>query len=150
MKKFLYYFWSILWNFPTTLIGSIVALALLLTGSKPYKFGPTIVVPYKINIGGGFSFSFFTFINENYKSSYHILAHEYGHSLQGLILGPFWLLIVGLPSVVRFHYRERLYNKNPEKYNQLPPYDSIWFEGTATKYGKKYSSVDWINNKRLS
>ena len=26
----------------------------------------------------------------------------------------------------------------PEKAKKLPPYDSIWFEGTATKYGMKF------------
>lgn len=139
MRRLSYYLWSIIWNLPTTLIGALVALVLLITGSKPYKFGPTIVIPYKTNMGGGFSFSFFTFINEKYKESYHILAHEYGHSLQGLILGPFWLLLVGIPSVIRFHYRELVYKYNYEKYRTFKSYDSIWFERTATKYGRKYS-----------
>jgi hypothetical protein len=26
----------------------------------------------------------------------------------------------------------------------LPPYDSIWFEGQATKWGEKYVSTDLI------
>ena len=30
----------------------------------------------------------------------NLLVHEYGHTVQSLILGPFYLVVVGLPSVV--------------------------------------------------
>ena len=34
------------------------------------------------------------------SSGRFILEHEYGHSLQSLILGPFYLLLVGAPSLL--------------------------------------------------
>ena len=30
----------------------------------------------------------------------HLLVHEYGHTIQSLVLGPAYLLVVGLPSVL--------------------------------------------------
>ena len=62
------------------------------------------------------------------------MCHEYGHSLQNCILGPFMLIVVNLPSTVRYWYRRIAMSlgKAPKK-----PYDSIWFEGQATKWGRE-------------
>ena len=50
-----------------------------------------------------------------------LLEHEYGHSLQSLILGPFYLLIIGAPSML---------------WNRLP-----YFRSKRRKTGKSYYSV---------
>ena len=41
--------------------------------------------------------------------------------------------VICIPSAARYWYREYLWHFNKEKYRKLPPYDSIWFEGQATK-----------------
>jgi hypothetical protein len=57
-----------------------------------------------------------------------ILAHEHGHAIQSHMLGPFYLLIVGIPSVAQNllgellrkfgyeEYRMNYYNRFPEKW----------------------------------
>ena len=46
--------------------------------------------------------------------------------------------LVSIPSAMRYWYREYLVRKKKKLHSELPPYDSIWFEGWATKLGDKY------------
>lgn len=52
--------------------------------------------------------------------------------------------VICIPSAIRYWYREFILHFNREKFNKLPEYDAIWFEGQATKWGKKYVSTDLI------
>ena len=72
----------------------------------------------------------------------HTRRHEFGHSLQNLIFGPFTLFVVGIPSACRYWYQRIMQNKG----KKFPAdwYDSIWFEGGATKTGTKF--IDWLEN----
>lgn len=51
---------------------------------------------------GGVSLGAFIFINgkrgDEYKKT--VSVHEYGHTIQSLILGPLYLFVVGIPSFV--------------------------------------------------
>ena len=62
-----------------------------------------------------------------------LLEHEYGHSIQSLMLGPFYLLLVGLPSMAwnRLPYFARQRKKTGKSY-----YSAI-FERTATTLGAR-------------
>lgn len=60
----------------------------------------------------------------------NVLPHEYGHSIQNIIFGPLFPFVIGIPSALRYWYREL----NSEKITT--PYDAIWFEGWASKLGK--------------
>ncbi len=48
--------------------------------------------------------------------------------------------VVGIPSMIRYWYRELKYNRK----GKVPPtsYDSIWFEGQATRIGVNYILTD--------
>ena len=35
----------------------------------------------------------------------HILSHEYGHTVQSAILGPFYLFVIGLPSAIWCNFK---------------------------------------------
>ena len=61
-----------------------------------------------------------------------LLVHEYGHSIQSLILGPFYFLVIGLPSIV-WHRAPHF-----EKYRMTRgiSYYSPYFERTADKLGE--------------
>jgi hypothetical protein len=55
--------------------------------------------------------------------------------LQNLIWGPLFPFVIAIPSAIRYWYRELKYYRKG-----LYPdtdYDSIWFEGQATKWGNK-------------
>ena len=44
----------------------------------------------------------FLFLGQGAKSnSEFVLRHEYGHSIQSMILGPFYLPVIGIPSFLR-------------------------------------------------
>lgn len=62
-----------------------------------------------------------------------LLTHEYGHSIQSLLLGPIYLLAVGLPSIAwnRLPYFKRIRDRKGREY------DSVIFERTATDLGKR-------------
>lgn len=63
-----------------------------------------------------------------------LLDHEYGHSIQSLILGPAYLLLVGAPSLVwnRLPYFDRRRKKTGRSY-----YSAV-FERTANSLGEKH------------
>lgn len=72
-------------------------------GKKHYGFHGAVVTEWKL--GGSVSLGMFLFVSDKYKEKAEtaelykgLVAHEYGHSLQSLILGPLYLLIIGIPS----------------------------------------------------
>lgn len=63
-----------------------------------------------------------------------VFAHEYGHSRQSLILGWFYLPLVGLPSIVG-NVWDRLFHKNWAKEQREKWYYSRYPENWADKLG---------------
>jgi hypothetical protein len=51
---------------------------------------------------GGVSLGCFIFVNANRGEEYlnGVTVHEFGHTIQSLIFGPLYLLIVGVPSYI--------------------------------------------------
>lgn len=131
MKKFLFYLLSFTWGLPMTLCGALVALVLLLAGYKPKKWKYC----YYFEVGhnwGGLELGAFFIVNKN--SSTYIKNHEHGHAIQNCWFGPLFPFIVAIPSAIRYWWRELLTKCGK---TDLPDYDSIWFEGQATRVGTK-------------
>ena len=129
---------SLTWGLPMTLIGLIVAIVLLIAGYKPNRN----MYGYYFVVGkgwGGFNMGPISVVSE--KPSRHTLNHEFGHSIQNCYLGPLLPFLVAIPSATRYWYREYLISYKNKKYSELPSYDSVWFEGTATSIGNKYWEV---------
>lgn len=123
-----YYLLSSTWGALVSVVGLLVSALFLITGHKP---SPNIY-GWTFTCGkgwGGLSIGPCAIVCEN--ASAHVRHHEFGHSVQNCFLGPFMIFLVIIPSVCRYWYREL-------KHVTEPPYDSIWFEGTATKLGEKY------------
>lgn len=134
--RFTYYLLNLTWGLPLTIIGYILLLLLLPFG-KVKKFLGVPYLEFKKQKGWGFSIGIVSFVTKN--PSISLLEHEFGHSVQNAIFGPFTLFIISLPSVIRFHYRElktMITNNLPKK-----PYDSIWFEKSATIIGMRYNQI---------
>lgn len=149
MKKFkkvlfivVYYLLNFTWGAIMSVIGLVATVfALIFLKCKAHRNGCT----YTVEIGGdwgGLELGCFSFVGGYYNSDFeyfeHTRKHEFGHSLQNMILGPIAIFISFIPSIIRywvFKYRDKKHIKNP-------PYDAIWFEGTATKYGTIV--VDWL------
>ena len=81
--------------------------------------------------------------SEKHKSWFeHTRKHEFGHAIQHLYMGPLFIFIVAIPSATRYWY-ERIMSKKGKKF-PYGWYDSIWFEGGATKIGEKV--VNWLES----
>lgn len=94
MRKALYTLCQCTWGAAQTIIGAFV---LLLNIRKPHKLYHGAVVT-EWEYGGSVSLGLFIFLSR--EKGDKILAHEYGHTVQSLILGPLYLLVIGLPSVL--------------------------------------------------
>ena len=98
MNKFLFWLISFTWS----IIQNLIGLAIFLFCKFVLKF-PTItfnnakVVEWN-NQYGSVSLGSFIFVTD--IDDLELVSHERGHTTQGMILGPLFLLIIGLPSVI--------------------------------------------------
>lgn len=110
LKRFLLFIWQL----PQNLLGLI--LILFYGNCKKYfelndrRFYYTNKMPSGISLGN--------YIILNLKISNNSLAHEYGHSIQSRYLGPLYLLIIGLPSLLGNIYAQITHKSLKWYYNQ--------------------------------
>lgn len=106
MKKICSFFVKILFytiNFTWGFLQNIIGLFMLIKyrKNKKQKFFNALVT-YHTGNWGGISLGMFIFMNgnrdENWQSQTRV--HEFGHCIQSLILGPFYLFAIGIPSYV--------------------------------------------------
>ena len=142
MKRILFYVISATWGGVMSLLG-LVATLILFPFAERRVFHGRIYTVIGANWGGVCLGCFF-FVGKSSANSDHTRAHECGHGLQNCIWGPLFPFVIAIPSMIRYWYREYTWRKNPEKYKTLPDYDAIWFEGQATRWGKKYVLTDII------
>lgn len=139
LKRIGFYFLSFTWGIITSIIGLLIIGFSALCGRVHTYHGRLYATWGKG--WGGFEMGPFFVIGEDCQSC---CAHESGHGIQNIILGPFMIFVVSIPSCIRYWYREIIRRKDPEKYKQLPSYDSMWFEGWATSWGRKFVETDRI------
>ncbi len=127
------------WGILQTLVGLVLFLGNLAISPKNrrYLFHGAVVTEW--NYGGSVSLGLFIFVSkEGVCSDKRLIAHEYGHCVQSMILGVLYLPIIGLPSVIwagmfrKFRYRKGIM------------YDAFYPERWATFIGNKL-----IKNWRL-
>ena len=114
-------FWS--WCLPQTLVGLIVKL--IFKGKKLddryYSFNSKL---------GSISLGKYILLCDNHVKNEYVKKHEYGHQIQSFILGPLYLLVIGLPSLVWAGCFEK-YRKN----NNISYY-SFYTEKWANKLAR--------------
>lgn len=140
-KKFLavlYWIISLTWGLLMTFIGLLVTgIVIIFFHGKPHRNGWTYIVEVGDHWGGlelgavalcgRYSDAAPLYFDE-------VRKHEFGHSLQNLIWGPLFPFVIGIPSAIRYWYREYLYRHGKKPKTK---YDDIWFEGQATRWGTK-------------
>lgn len=87
--------WQMLWGLPQNLVGAVM-YAGLLRGHGHYTYRSALVTEWAL--ASGLSLGMFVFVPRSCPRS--LLVHEYGHTLQSLILGPLYLLVIVVPSLV--------------------------------------------------
>jgi hypothetical protein len=126
MKKKLYTITQWTWGLPQTLIGS--AVFMIHRKDRHYDYNGAHVTEWERD--DGVSLGKFIFVPKDRRS---LIRHEYGHTIQSLILGPAYLLMVGLPSIMwnRLPYFREKRRRTGRSY-----YSAV-FESTANKLGER-------------
>ena len=114
------------WGLPQSLLGSLLFLKYYKAPHFKYKGAIVTYWPYR----GGVSLGLFVFMGKS-RNQENLLKHEYGHTIQSLFLGPFYLLIVGLPS---FIWANLPYYRHKRIRERLP-YNTFFIERSADHLG---------------
>lgn len=110
LRAVLFHFLQWTWGLPQNLVG---LLLLPIFRGERFRFHGALVTVYRrlrfSKNRAGFSLGSFIFLPETWTEydKKHLVVHEYGHTVQSLILGPFYLFLVGLPSVIWSHRYDR-------------------------------------------
>lgn len=126
MKKFfkkLFEIILIIWQIPQEILGFLIWL-ILNEDKKPIKTNIGPCKFYFCHKARWWGVSLAHFIMLSYNETQWTLKHEIGHQKQSRMLGPLYLLLIGLPSI---------------SFN-------IW-DRIAHKKWKSYERIDWYYNK---
>lgn len=129
MRTFFYRLWQWTWGLPQTLTGLIVYIVNI---RRPHFTYHGAVVTHWAR-PSGLSLGMFTFVPTLEVPWFSV--HEYGHTIQSLILGPLYLPLVGVPSVLWgcLPYCKKKWSRGGV------PYDSVYPEKWATRLGTRFT-----------
>ncbi|MDR1630241.1 MAG: hypothetical protein LBS36_08545 [Oscillospiraceae bacterium] len=132
----LFYLVQFTWGLPVNLFGLIGFLF-----AKPFcrqeRFCNCYITYVNRKNFGGVSIGMFVFINTKREGQWmqNTRIHEYGHTIQCLLLGPLYWLVIAIPSFVWCNFFEGYRRKNNLSY-----YD-LYCEGWANIWGQKWSGL---------
>lgn len=135
ISKKTFYILSLVWGFPMTLAGIFVAVVLFVLGYEPKKWCDCCY----FEIGehwGGFNLGP-VFLIQKYTGDY-LKDHEHGHAIQNCFLGPLMPIVIVLPSVIRYWYRE---SQTRRGIQPKTGYYDIWFERMASDFGVNHRAI---------
>lgn len=136
LSRFWYFVLSFTWGLLLNIIGVICGVVLRILGYRPERN----IYGWVFRVGknwGGVNLGVISIVCIDCGS--YTLMHEFGHSIQVCIFGPFVFIFVVIPSVTRYWYRRYLQEVKGTK--DLPNYDYAWFEGQATMFGQRYKEA---------
>lgn len=115
------------WGIAQNAVGLL--LLLVFARNRHFLFRTSVVTCWKIPYSAGYGM--FIFLNDTNldtyrdplsdKMTYDTLVHEYGHTLQSLMLGPLFFPIIAIPSLIwaSLPYFQRLRNRKGLSYYWL-------------------------------
>lgn len=124
MKRVINYVWSLIlwiWQLPQNIVGLlyryVATISNNVSDSKEYK------VYFKVS-RGSVSLGKYIFVYTNTSNLSRTIQHEVGHYRQSCILGPFYLVVIGIPSITW----ATLHSYIPyfKKYNYYSFYTEKW------------------------
>ena len=132
--KAFFYLIQFTWGLTINLVGLLVFLCCRIRCPSK-RFRNSIVTCLPGN-RGGLSLGIFIFLSgSNAAENSGLCAHEYGHTVQCLFLGPLYWLVVAIPSVIWCNLFVGYRNKH------RVPYDFLYCERWATAWGIKWSGI---------
>ena len=134
MKTFLFRLWQWTWGLPQTLLGAVICLACRKCPHE--RFHGAIVTHWKQS--GSLGVGMFLFIGKSRSDDNRrqVMVHEYGHSVQSMILGPLFLIIMGIPSFLWCNLapcRRLRREKGVSYYSFYPEKNANWLGALVTK-----------------
>jgi len=138
----LFYFLQFTWGIIQNIIGFFLYIALLISNPKRFrgKFLGTRVITW--NRLDSASIGIFIFLSNRDRNFKRVLVHEFGHCIQSCILGPFYLLFIGIPSLIWCHYPSFKLNRARGKYR----YSSFYTERWANSLAQEITGLPTINH----
>ncbi len=97
LRLTIYYFLQLTWGILQNVLGFLVWLYVLFDCPKEkmrFFYGALVT---RCNLLSSMSLGMFLFLGSDDE---RIIVHEYGHSIQSIILGPFYLFVIGIPSLI--------------------------------------------------
>lgn len=125
ISTFILYF---IWQFPQNIVALFMLLYFLLYGDlRKIRYENYCFVLASDAMSGGISLGNFIFLSDYSSKRETTILHELGHVKQSHMMGPIYLLIIGIPSICWAAFR------NKKKY---PCYYSFYTESWANKLAK--------------
>jgi len=134
MKLLIYYILQFSWGILQNCAGALWFLRYL---TKPHSLyhGAILTRVHRKHFSGGWTLGCFIFLTEplSPETEHDILIHEYGHTIQSLLLGPFWSISMGLPSMLwcNLPFFQKLRRR------KRIPYCALFCEKWANRLGEK-------------
>ena len=126
-----YMFLQCTWGIIQTSIGFLLFLRYFHT---PHKFFyGTVHTSWKRRDGVSLGLFIFSPECKNRMEDDWMVTHEYGHTFQSLLLGPFYFIIIGIPSAIWANGKRYIHLR--ETYGG--PYSFMFAEGWADHLGEK-------------
>lgn len=121
MKRFLYTLIQWTWGFPQNFVGLLMFIGCKIAKCKSKKYKNAIETKWD-NKYGSVSLGMFIFLDNDKDET--LAAHEYGHSIQSLILGVFYLFVIGIPSFCWAVFGSKYRTKHNKTYYEF--YTESW------------------------
>lgn len=134
MKKLLFILVQCTWGLPQTLLGALICLKHIRCPHRAYRG----CIETQWNSRGGMSLGLFIFTPKDEDSRFEpVRVHEYGHCIQSLLLGPLYLIVIG---VVSYTWANLPYFRKMRREKKIL-YTSCFVESWASKWG------EWITKQ---
>ena len=93
------FFINYVWQLPQNLLGMLYKDCISDDIITRVNCDDTDYECYLTRYGGGVTLGRYIFVNQNYTDLSNVILHEIGHTKQSRILGPLYLIIIGIPSI---------------------------------------------------
>lgn len=98
MKKIFNFVSNWIWQLPQNIVGLIYGACIKKDNYEANPFDDCVI--YIKDSNGSVTLGKYIFLNRFVNRRDFIINHEHGHVKQSKILGPFYLLVIGLPSII--------------------------------------------------
>lgn len=92
-----------IWQLPQNLLGVLwknVKKESIITEISNDDLRSVEAKGYLMRAGGAVTLGQYVFISQTYQDQSAVIRHECGHVKQSLILGPLYLIVIGIPSIL--------------------------------------------------